>query len=133
MWRRYSKCRRGGAASRIATAGAAALVLMAWLGVPSNMRPASAAPSTVPAGTERLTIVQPASTVTYRVGETFLTGNRFNMAVGTTHAVEGDVYVDRAHPSNSRIGILLRRGVRARLGTHATVGRAGTARGCLFS
>ncbi|HLJ61045.1 MAG TPA: YceI family protein [bacterium] len=90
---------------RTAAAGAAVLLLTAWLGVAGVLPASAAAPpvGTTPAGIERLTIVQP-STVTYRVGETFLTGKRFNMAVGTTHAVQGDVYVDRAHPSNSRVG-----------------------------
>jgi len=99
--------RRSGTVGRMAVAGAAALVVTAWLGVAPGALPTSAAPAgTVPAGTERLTIVQPSSTVTYRVGETFVTGNRFNLAVGTTHAVRGDVYVDRAHPSNSRVGAI---------------------------
>ena len=102
------RCHRSPAVGRIAAAGAAALVVTAWLGGASGVLPTSAAApaGTTPAGIERLTIVQPSSTVTYRVGETFVTGNRFNMAVGSTHAVQGDVYVDRAHPSNSRIGAI---------------------------
>lgn len=61
------------------------------------------APGTVPV---RFAIVPAASTVTYKVGETFVTGNRFSVAVGTTHAIQGDVFIDRAHPVNSRIGTI---------------------------
>ena len=69
--------------------------------------PASAAPplsSSPGAGVEHFAILPSAATVTYRVGETFFEENRFNVAVGTTHAIQGDVYVDRAHPDLSRIG-----------------------------
>jgi polyisoprenoid-binding protein YceI len=62
------------------------------------------APSPAAASVERFVIVPANSTVTYRVGETFVTGNRYNLAVGTTHDVQGEAYVDRVHPANSRIG-----------------------------
>lgn len=69
--------------------------------------PASAtpqAPASSGAGAQHFAIVPPDSTVTYRVGETFFEENRFAVAVGNTHAIQGDVYVDRAHPDRSRIG-----------------------------
>ncbi len=70
----------------------------------------SAGPAVVPSpsatGAARFAIVPAASTVTYRVGETFVTGNQFAVAVGTTRAVQGDVFVDRAHPVNSRVGTI---------------------------
>jgi polyisoprenoid-binding protein YceI len=65
---------------------------------------AAATPAAVDAS--RFAIVPTASTVTYRVGETFVTGNQFTTAVGTTRAIQGDIFVDRAHPSNSRIGTI---------------------------
>ncbi len=46
-----------------------------------------------------------ASQAPYRVGETFFNrNNQFKVAVGTTHGIEGQILVDRAHPSQSRIG-----------------------------
>lgn len=63
-------------------------------------------PSAVPAGGHRFSIVPSASQVAYHVGETFFSDNRFVTAVGVTHGIQGDVYVDRAHPSQSRIGTI---------------------------
>jgi len=40
------------------------------------------------------------------VGETFFRDNRFKVAVGTTHSIQGDMYVDRAHPDQSRVGTI---------------------------
>ena len=58
-----------------------------------------------PAGVQRFGIVTGESQVLYHVAETlFLEGNRFNVAVGTTYAVRGEIVVDRANPGNSRIG-----------------------------
>lgn len=85
----------------------APLVVAVWLAVQVGVASSAAAvagPS--PAAAIRFAIVPAASTVTYRVGETFLTGNQFATAVGTTHAIQGDVFVDRAHPANSRIGTI---------------------------
>lgn len=60
-----------------------------------------------PAGVQRFGIVPGESQVIYRVGETlFLESNRFNVAVGTTTAVRGEIVVDRANPRNSRIGTI---------------------------
>ncbi|HXX36918.1 MAG TPA: YceI family protein [bacterium] len=86
-----------------------ALVFAGWLGLAAGGTPTAAEtapPGTIPAGAVRFAIVPALSTVTYRVGETLVTGNRYNLAVGTTHAVRGDVYVDRAHLQNSRIGVV---------------------------
>jgi len=45
------------------------------------------------------------SEVRYEVGETFFNqNNRFNLAIGRTQGVAGDVLVDFAQPSNSEIG-----------------------------
>ncbi len=85
------------------------LTFVMSLGVPTAAVPAPAAPpasSPSGAGIERFAIVPSASTVVYRVGETFFTQSRFKEAIGTTQAIQGDVYIDRAHPASSRIGTL---------------------------
>lgn len=87
----------------------APLVVGVWLAVQVGSvgsATAAAVASPSPAAAIRFAIVPAASTVTYRVGETFVTGNQFATAVGTTHAIQGDVFVDRAHPANSRIGTI---------------------------
>jgi polyisoprenoid-binding protein YceI len=83
--------------------------LAVWIGASplTGPSPASAAPpvpSSSGTGVEHFAILPFDSTVTYHVGETFFEENRFAVAVGTTHAVQGDVYVDRVHPGRSRIG-----------------------------
>jgi polyisoprenoid-binding protein YceI len=96
-----------GAGRRGLTWPIAPLVVAVWLAVqvwPFGSAAAVAGPS--PAGGARFAIVPAASTVTYRVGETFLTQNQFSTAVGTTHAIQGDIFVDRARPANSRIGTI---------------------------
>lgn len=70
-----------------------------------------AAPATPPgpalAGLQRFAIVPGESEVAYRVGEVFIReGNRFNVAVGITQAVRGDLFIDRANPRRSRIGTI---------------------------
>lgn len=45
-------------------------------------------------GMRRLVINQELSEAAYAVGETFLGENRYNLAVGVTQAIEGEVYVD---------------------------------------
>ncbi len=52
--------------------------------------------------------IQPGeSTVSYEVGETFFNeGNRFNLAVGVTTEIQGEVWVDVNHPANSRLGTI---------------------------
>jgi polyisoprenoid-binding protein YceI len=65
---------------------------------------AQTAPVQAPAGTVPFAIDPQASSASYHVGETIFAGNRFNMAVGVTHGIHGNVFVDRAHPDQSRIG-----------------------------
>jgi polyisoprenoid-binding protein YceI len=56
-------------------------------------------------GMEIFRIVPGESTVTYEVGEVFLNqNNAFNLAVGMTSGINGEVFVDRANPQNSSIG-----------------------------
>jgi polyisoprenoid-binding protein YceI len=72
--------------------------------------PATAAPTQASAGANegsvqlyRIDAAQ--SEVRYEVGETlFNQNNRFNLAVGRTQGVAGDVLVDFSRPSNSQIG-----------------------------
>jgi polyisoprenoid-binding protein YceI len=68
--------------------------------------PADAAvPTPAPAGLERFVIDSSASQALYHVGETFFNrNNQFKVAVGITHGIQGQVLVDRTHPSQSRIG-----------------------------
>jgi polyisoprenoid-binding protein YceI len=67
----------------------------------------AAAPSPPAAGMERFAIVPQESQVSYHVGETFFNqNNRFNIAVGVTHGVQGEILVDRAHPRQSRVGTI---------------------------
>ena len=63
-----------------------------------------ATPIRPPQGTQDFVIDPRASAASYHVGETFFRDNQFKVAVGTTHGIKGDVYVDRAHPDRSRIG-----------------------------
>ena len=56
-------------------------------------------------GIEVFTIVPGESEVSYEVGETILNqDNRFNVAIGITPEVNGEVFVDRNNPQNSAIG-----------------------------
>ena len=85
------------------------LTFVIWLSITIGALPAPAAPpASGPSGAriEHFAIVPSASTVAYRVGETFFTQNRFKVAIGTTQAIQGDVYIDRAHPASSRIGTI---------------------------
>jgi polyisoprenoid-binding protein YceI len=84
----------GGAVITVIVAAAAAAAL-------------ATAPGASVAGTERFAIVPDESQVSYHVGETFFNqDNRFNIAVGVTHGVEGEIFVDRAHPRQSRVGTI---------------------------
>ena len=61
----------------------------------------------VPAAASRTTykIVPGESSVTYEVGETFFNqNNRFNLAVGVTQQVSGEIQLDPAVPSSAEIG-----------------------------
>lgn len=54
---------------------------------------------------ETFLIVPGESEVAYEVGEVFLNqDNRFNIAIGSTNQVSGEVLVDRDNPQNSTIG-----------------------------
>jgi len=56
-------------------------------------------------GTEVFIIVPSESEVSYEVGEVFLDqDNAFNLAVGVTSEVNGEILVDRNNPQNSTIG-----------------------------
>lgn len=58
-----------------------------------------------PAAVQRFVLVPGESQALYRVGETlFREGNRFNVAVGVTTAVRGEIVVDRISPASSRVG-----------------------------
>ncbi len=93
----------------VLTQGVAPLIFVLWLAALAGWFGSAglaAVPSPPATDAARFAIVPAASTVTYRVGETFFTGNRFAVAVGTTHAIQGDVFVNRARPANSRIGTI---------------------------
>jgi polyisoprenoid-binding protein YceI len=54
---------------------------------------------------EIFTIIPEESEVSYEVGEVFLNqNNRFNVAIGVTSQVSGEVMVDRVNPQNSTVG-----------------------------
>jgi polyisoprenoid-binding protein YceI len=56
-------------------------------------------------GIEVFTIIPGESEVSYEVGEVFLNqDNAFNVAVGITPQVNGEIFVDRSNPQNSAIG-----------------------------
>lgn len=65
---------------------------------------APATPVQAPATAQRFVIDPQASEASYHVGETFFRDNQFKVAVGTTHGIQGDIFVDRAHPDQSRVG-----------------------------
>lgn len=93
--------------SRLARGGVTLLALAVGLSAMTGGSPAIAAPLSsgpAPSGIEHFAIVPSASSVTYRVGETFFEENRFNVAVGTTQSIQGDVFIDRANPARSRVG-----------------------------
>ncbi|MGH2405116.1 MAG: YceI family protein [bacterium] len=83
----------------------AATLLLAFALAATNGSAAAAPASPAIGGPLRFVIVPGESQVIYRVGEVFINqGNRFNIAVGTTNAIRGEVQIDRANPKNSRIG-----------------------------
>ncbi len=56
---------------------------------------------------ERFVIVSAESQVVYRVGETIINdNNRLNVAVGITNAIQGEIFIDRTSPPNSRVGTI---------------------------
>ncbi len=76
--------------------------------VPSEPVLAAPAPDPAPAGTQRYVIVPGDSSVTYRVQEThfFVAGDRVTTAVGVTTVLRGEIFIDRAKPTNSKIGTI---------------------------
>ena len=87
---------------RFAPAGAMITVVAALAaGVALAAAPAASV------GLERFAIVPEESQVSYHVGETFFNeDNRFYIAVGVTHGVQGEIFIDRAHPRQSRVGTI---------------------------
>lgn len=64
-----------------------------------------AAPTTPATAPQTFRILPEQSEVRYEVGEVFFReGNRFNVAIGITKVISGEVRVDRAQPRNSTIG-----------------------------
>ncbi len=57
-------------------------------------------------GARTYQIVPGESTVQYEVGETFLSDNRFNTAIGVTDVVSGEIHLDVANPQNSSLGMI---------------------------
>jgi polyisoprenoid-binding protein YceI len=98
--------RRGGVLERRVIPPTLAFLLAVWISLGSIAAPThAAAPAPAAAGVERFVIDPSASEALYRVGETFFNrNNQFNVAVGTTHGIHGEILLDRAHPSQSRIG-----------------------------
>lgn len=75
-----------------------------WVAVLGVLGSATQAPAS-PAATQRFVIDPSQSQVVYRVGETLIReGNRFNVAVGITRAVCGEILIDRANPRASQVG-----------------------------
>jgi polyisoprenoid-binding protein YceI len=69
---------------------------------PAATAPAASAPAS---GSSQVYKIDPAqSEVHYEVGETFLDGNRFNLAIGRTKGVAGEIAIDTQTPANSQIG-----------------------------
>ncbi len=88
---------------------AAAAVWQITAGTVPAARTLAAAPATpiqAPAAAQRFVIDPQASEASYHVGEMFFRNNTFKVAVGVTHGIQGNVYVDRAHPDQSRFGAI---------------------------
>lgn len=68
---------------------------------------ASEASAAMPEGARTFSIEPSKSKVTYEVGETFFRdGNRYNLAIGTTNTLGGDITLDYANPANTKVGPL---------------------------
>lgn len=66
-----------------------------------------AAPSSGEDDVRTFRIIPEQSTVSYSVGEIFFNeNNRFNLAVGTTQQVNGEVFVNMTHPEQSSVGTI---------------------------
>jgi len=69
--------------------------------------PAQPSSTQAPSGSGAVTykIVPGESNLKFEVGETFINdNNRFNLAVGVTPQISGDITIDMASPQNSQIG-----------------------------
>lgn len=76
-------------------------VCLAVAAVLVGMHPAVASPAAL----QRFVIDPGQSQVAYRVGETLIReDNRFNVAVGVTRAVQGELTIDRTNPRASQVG-----------------------------
>ncbi|HLF01658.1 MAG TPA: YceI family protein [Anaerolineales bacterium] len=52
-------------------------------------------------------IVPDESTASYRVGEVFINeNNRYNLAIGATNVVEGEIQLNFTHPEQSTVGVI---------------------------
>jgi polyisoprenoid-binding protein YceI len=72
---------------------------------PAATAPAASAPAS---GAGTVYKIDPAqSEAHYEVGETFFQGNRFNLAIGRTKGVAGEIQVDMANPAKSQIGTIV--------------------------
>lgn len=90
------------------SASAASAVTQASASATAPTTPPSSAPATpTAAAATRYAIVPGKSSATYKVGEVFLNqGNQYNLAVGKTGEVTGDIFIDRTRPSASKIGTI---------------------------
>lgn len=89
------------------TAAVCAIVVGMPGGAQSGRDLSAALAAGSPAGPQRFVIVPEESQVVYRVGETLIReGNRFDVAVGVTRAVRGEITIDRAAPRASRVGAI---------------------------
>jgi polyisoprenoid-binding protein YceI len=73
----------------------------------ATLEATAAATEAAPVGTPdpiRLSIVGSESEACYEVGETFLRGNQFNLAIGVTKSIAGEIEIDRANVANSLVG-----------------------------
>ncbi|MBM3449850.1 MAG: YceI family protein [Armatimonadetes bacterium] len=77
------------------------ILTIAMLQAPQGISVVGAGPAV-----ERFTIVPGEWTASYDVQETFLRNMQFNVAVGTTRDVRGEIAFDRANPRNTRIGTI---------------------------
>ncbi len=69
--------------------------------------PAPTEAAAMPASGSVYHLVPGESTVTYEVGETFINrNNKFNVAVGVTDQVQGDIILDAENPQNSSLGVI---------------------------
>ena len=84
------------------------MLMVIWETTPRAAVAAVASPTAITSpNSERFVVVPAESQVIYRAGEVFFgQNNRFNVAVGTTNAIQGEVWIDRADPRRSRIGTI---------------------------